>query len=41
MSLEPEDKRPSPARVAIWVVAGGIGAYLLVSGVLGIVAGGS
>ncbi|MCT9820713.1 hypothetical protein N3K63_10510 [Microbacterium sp. W1N] len=41
MSLEPEDKRPSPARVAIWVVVGGIGVYLLVSGIIGIVSGGS
>ena len=40
MSLEPEDQRPSPARVAIWVVVGGIGAYFLISGILGIISGG-
>ncbi|WP_256728881.1 hypothetical protein [Microbacterium oleivorans] len=33
-------KRPTSARIAIWVVAGGVGAYMLISGILGIVAGG-
>ncbi|WP_263405855.1 hypothetical protein [Microbacterium radiodurans] len=34
------DKRPSSARIAIWVVVGGIGAYLLLSGIIGILARG-
>lgn len=39
--LEPKDPRkPSTNRIIIWVVVGGIGAYLLVSGVIGIVAAG-
>lgn len=29
------------ARIAIWVVVGGIGAYLLVSGIIGIIVKGS
>ncbi|GLJ80981.1 hypothetical protein [Microbacterium imperiale] len=35
-----DDKRPTSARIAIWLVVGGIGAYLLISGILGILARG-
>ena len=40
--LEPDKdpKRPSNARLAIWIVVGAIGLYLLGSGIWGIVAGG-
>jgi len=33
-----DDKKPtiSFARIAIWVIVGGIGAYLLISGIVGI-----
>jgi hypothetical protein len=33
-------KPPSMNRIAIWLVVGGIGAYLLISGIVGIVSGG-
>ncbi len=33
--------KPSPARVGIWIVVGGIGAFMLLSGIIGIIAGGS
>jgi len=38
----PGDKKPeiSFARIAIWVIVGGIGAYLLISGIIGIIAKG-
>ena len=29
-------KKPSGIRIAIWVIVGGIGAYLLLSGIWGI-----
>lgn len=40
--LEPEKdpKRVSNGRLAIWIIVGGIGVYLLGSGIWGIVAGG-
>ena len=31
---------PSPARIGIWVIVGIIGAYMLISGVIGIIGGG-
>lgn len=34
------DKGPTSSRIAIWVVVGGIGAYLLISGIIGIVSRG-
>ena len=33
-------KPPSMARIVIWVVMGGVGAYLVISGIIGIVSGG-
>lgn len=40
--LEPErKKRPSMNRIAIWIIVGGVGLYLVGSGVWGIVTGGS
>ena len=39
--LNPRDpKKPSTNRIIIWIVVGGIGLYLVVSGVIGIVAAG-
>jgi hypothetical protein len=35
--LEPKDpKRPSNTRIAIWVIGGGIGLYLIGSGLWGL-----
>ncbi len=41
--LEPErdKKRVSNGRLAIWIIVGGIGLYLVGSGVFGIITGGS
>ncbi|GHD45504.1 hypothetical protein [Mycetocola manganoxydans] len=40
--LNPKDPRkPSTNRVIIWIIVGGIGAYLVISGVIGIISGGS
>lgn len=40
----PGDRRPAspitPARITLWLVVGGIGVFLVVSGILGIVAKG-
>jgi hypothetical protein len=33
-------KGPSMNRIVLWVVVGGVGAYLVLSGVIGIVTGG-
>ena len=40
--LPPENdpKRPSGTRIGIWLVVGAIGAYFLISGIIGIVNGG-
>jgi hypothetical protein len=40
--LQPEGdpKRPSNTRLAIWIIVGAIGLYLLGSGIWGIVTGG-
>lgn len=39
--LSPKDPRkPSTNRIIIWVVVGGIGLYLVISGVIGILAAG-
>jgi hypothetical protein len=39
--LNPKDpKKPSTNRIIIWVVVAGIGLYLLISGVVGIVGAG-
>jgi len=38
---EPASKKPSPTRIAIWVVVGAVGLYMLGSGIIGIIAGGS
>jgi hypothetical protein len=35
-----EKKKPSFARIGAWVVVGAIGAYLVLSGIVGIVAKG-
>ena len=31
---------PSMTRIAVWLVVGGFGAYLLISGIIGILGGG-
>lgn len=38
---DPDDqrKRPSPTRIGIWVLAAGVGIYMLVSGLSGVLAG--
>jgi hypothetical protein len=36
----PDPKKPSATRIGIWVVVGGIGAYMLLSGIIGIVSQG-
>jgi hypothetical protein len=38
----PGDKKPeiSFGRIAIWVIVGGIGVYLFISGIIGIIAKG-
>ena len=33
-------ERPTMARIAVWVVAGGIGLYLVISGLIGVLSGG-
>lgn len=38
MSTPPS--RPTPARITTWIVVGGIGVFLLVSGIIGIIAKG-
>jgi len=37
---DPDPKRPSNARVAIWIIVGAVGAYLLGSGIWGIITAG-
>lgn len=37
----PERKKPSFARIAIWVGAGAVGVYMVVAGVIGILSGGN
>ncbi|MFZ4893484.1 hypothetical protein ACL9RL_03435 [Plantibacter sp. Mn2098] len=32
---------PTMARIAIWVIVGGVGLYLIISGVWGVIANGS
>ena len=34
------DNRPSPARITTWIAVAGIGLFLLISGVVGIIAKG-
>ncbi|MBB2975960.1 hypothetical protein FHX49_001527 [Microbacterium endophyticum] len=36
-----DPKSPSPARIGIWVVVGAVGVYMVASGVIGILSGGS
>lgn len=33
---DPKPKGPSLSRIAIWVIVGGIGLYLVITGVVGI-----
>lgn len=35
-----DPKKPSPARVGIWIIVGGIGVYMLASGIIGILTSG-
>ena len=37
---ERKKREISPMRLAIWLIAGGFGAYLLISGLMGIIAKG-
>ena len=37
----PESKKPSAARIGIWVVVSAIGVYMVASGVIGIISGGN
>ncbi len=49
MSYLPDDalrdpkkpKRPSPGRIAVWVFVGAIGLYMVISGIVGMLSGGS
>ena len=45
LKLPQDDKKPeggvSTSRVVIWLVVGCVGAYLVISGVIGIISGGS
>ena len=34
---DPKPKGPSMGRIAIWVIVGGVGLYLVISGVVGII----
>jgi hypothetical protein len=34
---EPDKKGPSFARIAVWVFVGGVGLYLVISGLIGII----
>jgi hypothetical protein len=36
--LEPKDRKKGPSfnRIAMWVIVGGVGVYLVVSGLLGV-----
>jgi hypothetical protein len=36
-----DKKKPSPARIAIWLVVSAVGVYMVLSAVISIVAGGS
>lgn len=38
---DPKKQGPTTARITIWIVVGGIGLYLVVSGLWGALAGGS
>ena len=43
--LPPSNKKPDPSvpswrRLVIWIVVGGVGLYLVISGILGIIAKG-
>ncbi|MFJ6653728.1 hypothetical protein ACIQLJ_13140 [Microbacterium sp. NPDC091313] len=40
MLPENDPKKPSPARVGIWLVVGAIGAWMLISGLVGVVTSG-
>jgi hypothetical protein len=35
-----DPKKPSPTRVGIWLVVGGVAVYMLASGIIGIVTNG-
>ena len=39
MDIDDGPKRPSSTRILVWVLAGGVGIYLLASGIIGIVSG--
>lgn len=32
-----DPKKPSPARVGVWIVVAGVGVYMLASGIIGII----
>jgi hypothetical protein len=36
-----DKKKPSSARIAIWLVVSAVGAYMLLSGVIGAISGGN
>lgn len=35
-----DPKKPSPARIGVWLVVGAVGVYMVASGVIGIISGG-
>ena len=35
-----DPKKPSPARIGVWLVVSAVGIYMVASGVIGIVSGG-
>ena len=40
--LDPQDpKKPSTNRIMVWIVVTGVGLYLVISGIVGIIAKGS
>lgn len=43
LKLPGEDKKPaiSFARISIWVIVGGVGLYLVISGLVGVITKGS
>lgn len=34
---DPKPKAPSLARIAIWVLVGGVGLYLVITGLIGVI----
>jgi hypothetical protein len=39
MDIDHDPKRPSSTRILIWILVGGVGIYMLASGIITIVSG--